>query len=102
VRTAHHQPIVFGAVADALGAPPELVAPAYAFQSVRSLLSAAQRLGMLGQRDAQGLLDALKAAVDTAVGLAEQLCLDEAGAFAPLWDIASMQHKHAPVRMFAS
>jgi urease accessory protein len=101
-RTPHHQPIVFGAVAAACAVPHQLAAPAYAFQSVRSVLSAAQRLGMLGPRDAQRMLHRLKPAVDAAVRLAERLSLDDAGAFSPLWDIAGMQHEHAPARMFAS
>ena len=97
-----HHPIAFGAVCAALSAPPPLAASTYAFQSLRSLVSAAQRLGRLGQRDAQRLLQRLKPAVQAAVDVALALPLDKAGAFAPAWDIAAMAHERAPARMFAS
>ncbi|HYW89947.1 MAG TPA: urease accessory UreF family protein [Chloroflexota bacterium] len=98
----HHQPIAFGAVAAACEAPPHVAASTYAFQCLRSLTSASQRLGRLGQRDAQLVLHRLKPAVGAAVGVARNLSLAEAGAFNPLWDVASMRHERAPVRMFAS
>ncbi len=101
-RTPHHHPIVFGIVAAAFETPVWLAAGAYAIQSVRGVLSAAQRLGIVGQRDAQRVLHSVKPSIAAAVALAGQLSLDEAGAFSPLWDIAGMQHEHAPARMFAS
>lgn len=97
-----HQAVAFGAVACALEMQPELAAQAYAFNSVRALVSAAQRLGWIGQRVAQRMLHDLKPACVAAASQAERLTLDEAGAFAPLWDLASMRHEHAPARMFAS
>jgi urease accessory protein len=98
----HHHPIVFGAVAAALEMPQELAAEAYAFGAMRGEVSAAQRLGWLGQRDAQRMLHALKRQVREAVVHAKRMALDDAGAFAPGWDIASMLHERAPARMFAS
>jgi urease accessory protein len=100
--THRHSPIVFGAVAAAFDVPAELAATTYALQSMRSLVSAAQRLGRVGQRDAQRVLHQLKPAMRQAVATAQQLNPDSAGAFSPVWDIASMRHEHAPVRMFAS
>ena len=82
--------------------PPQLAASTYAFQSLRSLVSAAQRLGRLGQWDAQRMLQRLKPDVQAAVETASALPLDEAGAFSPAWDIAAMAHERAPARMFAS
>jgi urease accessory protein len=97
-----HLPIAFGAVAAACTAPPELAARTYAFQHLRSLVSAAQRLGHLGQRDAQRVLHRLKPAVRQAATTATSLTPDTAGAFSPAWDIAAMRHEHERVRMFAS
>jgi|SRR5579864_601130 len=98
----HHHAVAFGALACALEMEPELAAQAYAFNSMRALVSAAQRLGWIGQRRAQRTLHELKPGCVTAAREASHMTLDEAGAFAPLWDLASMQHEHAPVRMFAS
>jgi len=97
-----HQPVAWGAVAVALDLPPDLAAESYAFASLRAQVSAAQRLGWLGQREAQRLLHRLKSEVRRAVGVTRDLSLDQAGAFAPAWDIACMRHETAAARMFAS
>jgi len=98
----HHLAVTFGAVACALDLEPELAAQAYAFSSVRGLVSAAQRLGWIGQRLAQRMLHDLKPACVAAAAQASRVRLEDAGAFAPLWDLASMRHEHAAIRMFAS
>ena len=98
----HHQPIAFGAVAAHLDLEPARAAEAYAFGAVRGQVAAAQRMGWLGQRDAQRVLHALKPAVSAAVADASGLALADAGAFAPAWDIACMAHERAAARMFAS
>jgi urease accessory protein len=98
----HHHPIVFGAVAAALDIPCDIALEAYAFGSIRGSVSAAQRLGWLGQRDAQQVLHTLKPRVREAAMHAQRTELEDAGAFAPAWDIASMVHERAPARMFAS
>jgi urease accessory protein len=97
-----HQAVAFGAVACALEVRPELAAQAYAFNSMRALVSAAQRLGWIGQRQAQRTLHELKPACVNAARQAADMTLDDAGAFAPQWDLACMRHEHAPARMFAS
>ena len=98
----HHQPIAFGAVAAALDLAPERAAEGYAFGALRGQVAAAQRMGWLGQRDAQRVLHALKPAVSAAVADATGVSLADAGAFAPAWDIACMMHERASARMFAS
>lgn len=98
----HHQAVAFGALACALEMEPEVAAQAYAFNSVRALISAAQRLGWIGQRLAQRMLHQLKPACVAAATHAAGMTLDDAGAFAPQWDLASMRHEHAVARMFAS
>jgi len=97
-----HHAVTFGALAAALDVPPRMAAETYTFVSLRGHISAAQRLGWLGQRDAQRVLHALKPAVRLAVETACGLQLDMAGAFAPAWDVAAMSHEFAPARMFAS
>ena len=98
----HHHPVAFGAVAAACEMPPDLAMQAYAFGSLRAQVSAAQRLGWIGQRDAQSILHRLKSSVRAAARTAAELDLDAAGAFVPMWDIASMMHERADARMFAS
>lgn len=98
----HHYPIVFGALAAALDVPTSMALETYAFLGLRSHVSAAQRLGWLGQRDAQRLLHRFKPEVRDAVQRASAMDLDHAGACAPAWDIAAMAHEFAPARMFAS
>ena len=98
----HHHPVAFGAVAAALDLPRELAAEAYAFASLRGLVSAAQRLGWLGQRDAQRVLHELMPELRAAVERAGRVSITDAGGFAPAWDIASMAHERARARMFAS
>jgi urease accessory protein len=97
-----HHVVAFGAVAAALELPEPLAAEAYAFGALRGQVSAAQRLGWLGQRDAQRLLHALKPEIHSAAAHATTMELQEAGAFAPAWDIASMIHERSHARMFAS
>ena len=97
-----HQAVVFGAIAGTLDVPGHVAAQTYAFNAMRSQISAAQRLGWLGQRAAQQMLNSLKVEVYAAVQMAAELEVDQAGACAPAWDIASMAHAYAPARMFAS
>jgi urease accessory protein len=97
-----HQAVAFGVVARVLGVPARTAAEVYAFQAVRGQVSAAQRLLRLGQFEAQRLLHRLKPAVAGAAAEAERLPLEQAGAFAPLLDVAAMGHERAPVRLFVS
>jgi urease accessory protein len=98
----HHLPIVVGVLASALAVSADDAARTYAFQSCRSLVSAAQRLLRIGQREAQRLLHRLKPVVERAVETSAALDIREAGAFAPRWDIASMRHERAAQRLFIS
>jgi urease accessory protein len=100
--TYRHHPIAFGAVAAALDVSPALAAEAFAFGSVRAQVAAAQRLGWIGQREAQQVLHHLKPDLVAAVATAWEIDVEDAGAFAPAWDIACMAHERADVRMFAS
>jgi urease accessory protein len=97
-----HHPLAFGAIAAACEMPDDLAMQTYAFGSVRAQVWAAQRLGWIGQREAQSILHRLKPSVTAATHTAAELDLDAAGAFVPMWDIASMTHERADARMFAS
>jgi urease accessory protein len=98
----HHHSVSFGGLAAALDVPRGVAAQAYTFGSMRGQVSAAQRLGWIGQRDAQQVLHSLKPAMRAAVTEADGLDLADVGAFAPIWDLASMTHERADARMFAS
>ena len=97
-----HHPLAFGAIAAACDMPIDVAMQTYAFGSLRAQVSAAQRLGWLGQREAQRILHRLKSSVRAAARTAAELNLDAAGAFVPMWDIASTMHERAAARMFAS
>jgi len=95
-----HYAVVFGALACVVHAQVDVALQAFAFSTLRGHVSAAQKLGWLGQREAQRVLHALKPLVRQAVQT--ELPLEHAGAFVPLWDIASMQHEQAHTRLFMS
>ena len=98
---AHH-PVAFGIVGQTIGLDAETTATAYAYQTVRAQVSAAQRLTRLGQTEAQRIVHRLKPEVRSAGSTALRLSLDEAGAFVPVLDVASMAHERAEVRLFVS
>ncbi len=97
-----HQPIVFGLVARAWGLDLGSSLEAYTFQSVRQQLSAAQRLGKIGQRTVQRMLKTLRPAMTAAVERARTLPVDETGAFSPFLDIAGIRHRQQFARVFLS
>ncbi|MGH2365304.1 MAG: urease accessory protein UreF [Chloroflexota bacterium] len=97
-----HQPVVFGAVLRQWALPLRDGLELYALQSVRQQLSAAQRLGGLGQSAVQALLHGLKPAMLSAVDQSLAVALEEAGAFTPWMDLAGMQHERQTARLFLS
>ena len=97
-----HLPVVFGLVAADRDIPREVAARAFAFQSLRNLISAAQRLTRLGQMESQRILHRLKTVVDEGVSIAMTTPLEHAGGFSPTWEVATMAHEHATARLFVS
>ncbi len=97
-----HQPVVYGAVLRAWGIPLDDSLGMYALQAIRQQLSAAQRLGRIGQSAAQELLHALKPDVAAAVQTSLTVPLDEAGTFTPWLDMAGLQHAQQFARLFVS
>jgi len=99
---AEHHAVVFGAVLNTWGLELDDGLDVYAFQAVRQQLSAAQRLGKIGQSTMHDLLDRLKPAVSAAVAESWTVARDQIGGFAPLLDLAGMAHAHQDGRLFQS
>ena len=99
---AEHHAVVFGAVLHAWGLELDDGLDVYAFGAVRQHLSAAQRLGKIGQSTLHELLDRLKPAVSAAVAESWTIARDQIGGFAPLLDLAGMAHAHQNARLFLS
>lgn len=97
-----HQPVAFGAILRHWSLPLEDGLNVYAWQAVRGQLSAAQRLGRIGQSTVQDLLDRMKPAVAAAAERSRGIALDDAGAFAPWLDLAGMRHAAQFDRVFLS
>src|SRR5579883_2898853 len=88
-----HQPVVFGAVFQDWNLPLPDGLSSYALQAVRQQLSAAQRLSLIGQSEAQQLLHRLKPAALAAVERSRGVSMEEAGACAPWLDLAGIRHR---------
>jgi urease accessory protein len=99
---AEHHAVVFGAVLRSWRLDLEDGLQVYAFQALRQQLSAAQRLGKIGQSAMQDLLHRLKPAVCASVERSYALTRDEVGGFAPWLDLAGMAHEHQFARLFRS
>jgi urease accessory protein len=97
-----HHAVVFGAVLRdwEIGLDDGLVV--YAWQAVRQQLSAAQRLGKIGQSGVQDLLHRLKPAVSAAAETSGSIRVDELGVFSPWLDLAGMAHEQQFSRLFLS
>lgn len=101
-RGVEHQPVAYGMVMRAWGVPIEQALASYSLQAVRQQLSAAQRLGRLGQSRLQELLNHMKPAVCAAIERSRGVPLHEAGAFSPWMDMAGMRHERQFARLFLS
>jgi urease accessory protein len=97
-----HHAVVFGAVLHDWRLDLQDGQMVYAWQAMRQQLSAAQRLGKIGQTAMQDLLDRLKPAVLTAVETSDSVSREGAGGFAPWLDLAGMAHEQQFARMFSS
>jgi urease accessory protein len=101
-RGLSHHAVVFGAVLGALGVPRREAQTAFVHAAVRSVVSAAVRLGALGPLEAQRL-QASRAATCEAVLLS---CTDlpalEAAQTAPLLELFGALHDRLDGRLFQS
>jgi urease accessory protein len=82
--------------------PLEELLPAFALGFVANLVSAAVRLGILGQTDGQRVLAALMPAVAALAEEARRSGLDDLGACAFRSDVASLRHETQYSRLFRS
>jgi urease accessory protein len=95
-------PVAAGIAAAGHGVPLALLLPALALGFCANLVSAAVRLGVVGQTDGQRVLAGLMPAV-ASLGLeAEGATLDDLGACAFRSDIASLAHETQYSRLFRS
>ncbi len=95
-------PCAVGAVAAASGLDLSVTLPAFLHGVAANLVSAGVRLVPLGQSDGVRVLAALEDLLVTLAARAKTSTLDDIGGFAPLVDIASMNHETLYTRLFRS
>jgi len=101
-EAAWHYPVVLGAVGAGVGLDARGAAIALGYAFVRDLLAATQRVLRLGHTDIQRVLTALRPTIVEAWERYGHRPLSEMTAFAPLVDVASMEHERAERRLFIS
>lgn len=95
-------PVAVALAAAAHGIPRALVLDAYAFAWATALTSAAIRLSIIGQTDAQRILAALATDLSTAARAAETRTLDDIGTATFSADLCSLEHETQYSRLFRS
>ena len=95
-------PVAIGVVARAHAMPLRQTLDAFATAALQSLVSAALRLGPIGQSEAQTIIAALCPALADLAAWAESATLDDLGTCAFRSDIASMRHETQYSRLFRS
>ncbi len=95
-------PVAVGVAAAGHGVPLADALPAFAFGFVANLVSAAVRLGVVGQTDGQRVLAALMPDAAALALEAERSGLDDLGACAFRSDLASLRHETQYSRLFRS
>lgn len=95
-------PVAVGALAAGHGAPLQAACAAFALAFVAALVSAAVRLGAIGQTAAQAVQAALLAEIIEMSDALAELPLDATGVCALRSDIAGMRHETQYSRLFRS
>jgi urease accessory protein len=95
-------PVAAGWAAGIRGLPLDATALAYTHGFAANLVSAGVRLIPLGQSDGLRILAACEDRIAALAARAEALTLDDLGGFAPLSDIASLNHETQYTRLFRS
>jgi urease accessory protein len=95
-------PIAVGLTAAAHGVALAPTLDAFAFAWASTLTSAAIRLSVVGQTDAQGVIAALAGALSAAALQAQAQTLDDIGGAAFSADLASLEHETQYSRLFRS
>ena len=101
LRHTHHV-IVFAVICGLLGLEEEAAVTAFLQQGVAAMVSIAQRLMPLGQRQAAAVQWALKPAILEVADRSRQVDYRFTGSFLPLLEIASMRHPRLETRLFVS
>ena len=101
-RTGAAYPVALGATAAGHGIPRAATCEAFALAFVAALVSAAVRLGPIGQTAAQQVIAALVPQVQTLSEKLQNETLDDLGACALRSDIAAMRHETQYSRLFRS
>jgi urease accessory protein len=95
-------PVAVGAVAAGHGIALAAAAPAFALAALGNLVSAATRLGVIGQTDGQKLIAALTPVLADMAARALLEAPDDCGACAFRSDMAAMKHETQYSRLFRS
>ena len=95
-------PVAVGVAAAGHGLPLSGTLQAYALAFTANLVSAAVRLGVVGQTDGQRITAALLPALVAAAGEAEAATLDDLGGATFRSDLASLRHETQYTRLFRS
>jgi urease accessory protein len=98
---AHHA-VIFGAVFGAVGMSPSDAMVAWLHGSLRSLLSAAVRLGIVGPLEAQQIHASRAAVLDRVLAACDGLHVDDAAMTAPLLELFGALHDRLDGRLFQS
>ncbi len=101
-ETPGNYAVVLGAVGACAGMSARETAIALGYAFVRDLLGAAQRVIRLGHTDVQQVLTNLRPELVAAWDRNRDRSLAEMTTFAPLVDVASMEHERADRRLFVS
>jgi urease accessory protein len=97
-----HHAAASGVVFAAIGIDEETAALTLGAISLQGWTAAAVRLGVIGQAAAQGIIAALRPAVQSAVEASRSQQLDDMGASTPMLDIAGLRQPNLVGRLFAS
>jgi urease accessory protein len=97
----HHAPI-FGALFRALSIDEEATARLWLYQSARTVISAAVRLGVIGMFDAQRLQHAVGTEIVLTYAACRDIPSDEAAQTAPILDLHQSMHDRLYSRLFQS
>jgi urease accessory protein len=95
-------PVALGAAAAGHGIPLRDALPAFGLGFLSNLVSAAVRLGIVGQTDGQRVLAALMPAAEELAAFAAEATLDDLGGAAFRSDLASLRHETQYTRLFRS
>jgi urease accessory protein len=97
-----NMPVAFGILAALLGASLEESLLAFLFNGVNGLVQSAVKLVPLGNSEAQKLVLAFYPVLDEACSIAISRPMEEASAFCPAFDLASIRHETLMTRLYMS